>query len=242
MHRNREVIMKFIKIISFLTFILMSVIVGNLFASVTGTEPVLMVAGLLLIGALTAKQFPKNVLMLTWSDMSWADGSKNMGGLKTIAYFAPISSIDNFPELPANPSNEEEEVTLESVTGFTFLTSGLFYQFYSTQDTSEVVDEAQGEPDGMSFVHKGTIFHPGTKAEALAFAAKVNNTNMVFVLVEATGNMRVIGSKAFPAKCKASVASGKATADRKGVTIEIQSYGYTPAPLYTGPISLTPAV
>jgi hypothetical protein len=149
--------------------------------------------------------------------------------------------VDNFPELPADPATTEEEVTLESVTGFTFLITKCFLSGYATRETSEVVDEPQGEDDCQSFIHKAEIFFPGTKVEALAFAANVNNANMVFIFLESDGQRRVIGSKAHPAKCKVSVTTGKKTGDRKGMTLEISSYGYTPAPLYTGTIPLTPA-
>ena len=179
---------------------------------------------------------------MNFQNLEWADGTENMGGLKVTGYYAPIADVDNFPELPANPADAIEEVTLESVTGFTMLTTKQFFTLYSTMETSEVVDENQGEPDGQSFVHKASIFYPGTKVEALAFAKQVNNANMVFIFEESDGQRRVIGSKAFPAKCKPAFTTGKATADRKGMTLDIMSYGYTPAPLYTGTIPLTPAV
>lgn len=179
------------------------------------------------------------MMAFNFDDLEWADNTKNMGGLKTIGYYAPISEVDNFPELPANPSSAVEEVTLEGSPGFTFAVGKFFRKLYSTMETSEVKDEAQGELDGQSFKHSAEIFYPGTSASALAFAAAVNNSNMVFIFEEASGgNRRVIGSRAFPARCKPSFTTGKATADRKGMTLEIFSYGYTPAPLYDGVIRL----
>ena len=176
------------------------------------------------------------------TDLTWADGKVNMGGLKVIGYYALISDIANFPELPVNPASPEEEVTLESTTGFTFITGKNFLKIYSTQETASVISEPQGEVDGQSFVHKAKIFYPGSEAAAMAFMKAVNNANMVFVFEEASGGARrVVGSVAFPAKCKPSHTTGEKTADRKGMTIEIQSYGTTPAPFYTGAISLTPA-
>ena len=175
---------------------------------------------------------------MNYENLEWADGTPNMAGVKVTGYYAPIADVDNFPELPENPADVDEEVTLESVTGVTMQTTKNFLTLYSTQETSEVVDENQGEPDGQSFVHKATVFYPGNKANAMAFAKHVNNSNMVFIFEEATGSRRVIGSRAFPAKCKPSFTTGKATADRKGITIEIMSYGYTPAPFYTGAIPL----
>ncbi len=224
------------KILNLLTFVLMSIVSGLLFSQVTGVNPFIMVAGVMSLGFLPQ---PQGVLMFNWASLTWGDGVKNMGGLKTIGYFASVAEIDNFPELPTNPASTVEEVTLESVTGFTMLLANTFHELYSTMETSEVVDEPQGETDGMSFIHKATIFHPGTSVDAMAFAAQVNNAGMVFIFEEASGGARrVIGSKAFPAKCKVAVTTGKATADRKGITIEIMSYGYTPAPFYTGAIPL----
>ena len=218
----------------------MAIISGHLLASVSGIDPFLMVGAILSLGLMPQ---PQGVLMFNWASLTWGDGEKNMGGLKTIGYFAPVNDVLNFPELPADPQTAADEVTLESVIGFTMLTTKQFFELYSTMETAQVIDEPQGEPDGMSFVHKATMFYPGTKVDALAFAANVNNAGMVFILEEASGgNRRVIGSKAFPAKCKVTVDTGKATADRKGTSMEITSYGYTPAPLYTGTIPLTPAV
>ena len=227
------------KIINILTFALLAIVSGLIFSVAFDVHPVYTVGTVILTGLIPQ---PQGVLFFNWASMTWTDGAKNMGGLKTIGYFAPVADVLNFPELPAAPATAEEEVTLESVTGFTMKTGKRFWELYSTQETSEVTDEPQGEPDGMSFVHKAAIFFPGTSVEALAFAANVNNSNMVFIFEEASGtNRRVIGSVAFPAKCKVTATTGKATADRKGISMEIQSYGYTPAPLYTGTIPLTPA-
>lgn len=222
------------KTLNILTGLLMILFTGFIFAFVLGVSP-LFTIGALAVMSVLVPTLP-GVAMYNFASMTWADGEENMGGLQTIGYFAPIADVDNFPTLPTSPSSAAEEVTLEG--NFSFLTEKYFMKLYSTLETSEVVDENQGEYDGQSFVHKATIFYPGTKAEALAFAKAVNNSNMVFIFTESTGARRVIGSEAFPAKCKPSFTTGKATADRKGMTMEIQSYGYTPAPLYTGVIRL----
>lgn len=179
------------------------------------------------------------MMAFNFADMEWADGAKNMGGIQTIGYYAPVSEIDNFPALPANPVTAAQEVTLEASPGFTFLNSKFFRKLYSTMETAEVKDEVQGERDGKSFKHSAEFFFPGTSEEALAFAANANNTRMVFIFIEASGgNRRVIGSREFPAEVSCSFTTGKATADRKGMTVTVTSYGYTPAPLYDGVIRL----
>jgi len=172
-----------------------------------------------------------------FADLLWGDGLENMGGLKTIGYYALAADIEIWPSLPANPATAAQEVTLEG--HFRMKTDKHWYKLYSTMETNEMMDENQGEWDGQSFVQKATIFYPGTKADALGFAKLANNSNMIFIFEEMSGgNRRVIGSKGIPAKVKPSFTVGKATADRKGMTMEIQSYGYTPAPIYDGVIEL----
>lgn len=222
------------KTLNKITGLLMTLFSGFLFAFVLGVNPLFTIAALFTL-SFFMPVIP-GVAMYNFANMLWGDGNENMGGVKTIIYYAPIADIDNFPALPTSPATAEEEVTLEG--NFDFLAGKYFFKLYTTQETSEVVDENQGEVDGQSFVQKSTVFFPGTAAEALAFAKAVNNSNMVFVITESTGLRRVIGSEAFPAKCKPSFTTGKATADRKGMTMEIQSYGYTPAPIYNGVIRL----
>ena len=224
------------KKISLITSLLFTLIMGTLFASVIDQSVITVSAVLISLGSLPFAV--QGALFVAFSNLDWADGTENMGGLQVIGYYAPIADIDNFPLLPANPTTPTEEVTLESATGFTMKTDKVFLKIYSTLETSEVVDENQGEADGQSFVHKANIFYPGTSVEALSFAKGVNNSNMAFIFTQANGQRRVIGSRAFPARCKTNFTSGKATADRKGMTMEIYSYGYTPAPLYTGVILL----
>lgn len=177
-----------------------------------------------------------------WIDLSWEDGTSNMGGLQVTGYYSPVADFANIPLVFENPATLAESVTLDvSVEDFTFLTGKNFLSMYMTMETGEVEDEPQGELDGKSFKHKADFFFPGTKAEALGWAAKVNNAKMVFILIEANGQRRVIGSKAFPAAAQVKINTGKKTGDRKGMVIEVYSFGDTPAPIHDGLIPLTPA-
>lgn len=177
------------------------------------------------------------MMAFNFADLSWSDGAKNMGGIKTVGYYALIDDIDTFPELPTNPSSAAEEVTLDG--DFVMKSQKYFHKLYSTMETAEVKDEVQGERDGKSFKHTAEFFFPGTSDDALAFAANANNSKMVFIFEEASGgNRRVIGSVGLPAEVSCAFTTGKATADRKGMTVTVTSFGYTPAPLYDGVIHL----
>ncbi|HNS47041.1 MAG TPA: hypothetical protein PKH94_07365, partial [Bacteroidales bacterium] len=83
--------MKTFRIITSMLFILAVTVI---FASVTGFHPLWFAVPLL---ALSLVPKPKGIAMFNFADLLWGDGKENMGGLKTIGWYAPISSIDNFP-------------------------------------------------------------------------------------------------------------------------------------------------
>jgi len=231
--------MKILKIFFILTF---GFLLSSILAVGANLPIVPTFAAVAVAQAVVHFSMPKGVAFFNFASLTWADGAKNMGGLQVTGYYTTIDECTTIPELFASPSTAAEEVTLDhTTTPFAFETGGCFKELYMTLETSKVEDEPQGEIDGQSFVHKAELVYPGTSADALAFAAAVNNSKMLFIFKESDGQMRVIGSKAFPARCKVTVTTGAKTADRKGLTIEIFSYGYTPAPIYEGDIELTPA-
>ena len=125
---------------------------------------------------------------------------------------------------------------------FNFKPGKGFHKFYSTQDAGNVKSEGVGEIDGRSFKHMGSLFHPGTEDEAAGFASSINNASTIWVIVQADGKKRVIGSEAFPAKITSMVEdSGTKTEDRKGFSFTLESKGFTVAPIYTGAIKHKPS-
>lgn len=166
--------------------------------------------------------------MAEFTNLLHEDNADNMGGIQTIGYFIKESDIETHPPLADDTG---------SLTGnFTLKANKVWKKIYSTMDKGKVESPSQGENDGQSFKHSATIFHPGTKAETNAFMRMINNSNMVFIFLTPEGERQVVGSRAFPAKCKPSHTSGEKTADLKGMTMTIESYGNSPAPLYTGTI------
>lgn len=173
-------------------------------------------------------------------DLLHTDGSLNMGSIQVEAYYAPVGDFLVMPEVPNAPATLAEAAVIAS--NFTFKTGKCFKKMYITQDKGSVNDEIVGERDGKSFMNKLQAFHPGTKAEMLGFAALAANTGFIFIVVEADGQMRVIGSKAFPGKIDTgTITTSQTTAGLKGFTFEIGCASKTPAPIYTGTVALTPA-
>jgi hypothetical protein len=179
--------------------------------------------------------------MPNFDDLVWPDGSDNIGGTQVMHFYAPVVDFLNLPAITASPSTLAEMVTIS--TDITFKPARKFLKIYSTMDTGRVLDKLVGEFDGKSFEHAFEFFFPGTIAEALAIVTKFANSNMVFVAAEANGQKRIIGSRKFPAKLSvADVDTGAKTSERKGIKLKVESRGTTPAPIYTGVITLTPTI
>jgi hypothetical protein len=179
--------------------------------------------------------------MPNFDDLVWPDGSDNIGGTQVMHFYTSLASISTLPALPLSPLTLPEVVTISE--HILFYTGKKFFKLYSTMDTGRVVDKLVGEFDGKSFEHSFEFFFPGTLDMALAIVTKFANSNMIFIATEANGQKRLIGSKKFPAKISvADVDTGAKTADRKGIKMRVESRGTTPAPIYTGAITLAASI
>lgn len=176
---------------------------------------------------------PENIL--------WPDGQENMGSLRRLAYYARLSDIDSLPAVPDldDATSFADAVTLDG--NITFNSGAGWHKFYCTQDTGMLEDTIVGERDGKSYHSKIKLFHPGKRSELLGWQRVFANTDMVWLVQDAEGQYRVIGSDAFPAEVETAVNSIPETAEgRSGLTVEIGCASRGPAPIYSGVITLAP--
>lgn len=171
-----------------------------------------------------------------FTDMTWNDSLENMGGFTSIAYFAPWQDIEEWPTLPANPTTDEQMVTLEG--NFTMKTDKHFIQVYVSPATAELNANNQGETDGQSFRNEGEFFYPGSKVECRAFARKINNSRGVTILIDGDGDRTCIGTEMLPCFFKPTLNYGKVAADRKGLVVQFFQDHFVPGLIYKGSIPL----
>lgn len=177
-------------------------------------------------------------MAFAFGDLKFEDEPENMGGMTSSMYIAIGHDIDNWPALKANPTTDDEAVTL--VGAFTMKAAKFFFEVYATPDTAAMEPENQGEIDGQSFKQKGELFYPGTKKEAIAFCRKINNARGCIIGIDPnTGERYVIGSREKPVYFKPSVSTGKTAADRRGVKLEFSADSFVPFAFYEGPIPLS---
>lgn len=176
-------------------------------------------------------------LPVGFGPLKWACGSENMGGYKNRLLFIPSCSVSTIPELPAEITDADDLVT--AAGSFTFTTVGDKPIFiYATDKTVKLDAENQGDTDGQSFMQKGEFFHPGSKAEAAAFARKVNNTPGYIILEDANGVQYMVGSKGLPANIKTSFTGGGDRTDRKGFQFTFEADSFAPFVILGTPIDI----
>ncbi len=169
---------------------------------------------------------------VTPADIEWSAGSENIGGTTDKIWFAPKQDFadDGIPEVPSDPTTfASAAVAAGSVA---FKTGKGWFSMYVTRDTAGVTSESQGEIDGKSFLNKFVFTHPGNKKEVLGWCRWANNSDLIFMVREAGGSYRLMGSELF--SCKADTiapTTGVATADKKHVAVEVSYPSVSPAPI-----------
>lgn len=173
----------------------------------------------------------------TFHDLEWENEPENMGGFQIGCYIGICRDIESYPTLTANPSTDEEAILLQG--NYTMKADKSFIYMYTTPDTLTLKPENQGEVDGKSFKIKGELFYPGTKAECMAFARKINNARGVVIAVDTDGERVVVGDKGHPVYFTPNLDWGKKAADRRGMTITFESDSFCPGYKYNGAIPLS---
>jgi hypothetical protein len=112
------------------------------------------------------------------------------------------------------------------------------FTFYSTDDTSELQINQVGEPDGISFEMRLTVFNPGLKKKLLGFIAAAKNENLFLICQDNESQYYLLGDSIRAAKMVASegIGTGKATSDRKGANLTFVFKTNVPR-VYVGDVS-----
>lgn len=146
---------------------------------------------------------------------------ENMGGLAQNCIFGFWKDVLTWPTAPTNPANIEMDGAL---TGSVVMKpEKRAFLFYSTEDTSELKTPIVGEVDGKSFEMQLTIFNPGLKKKILGFMNSAKNENLFFIVQDSDGQWYLLGDSKRAAKFESGEGgTGKATTDRKGVTLNFK--------------------
>ena len=170
--------------------------------------------------------------VLELTDLLFAEGTENMGGLIGEIYAILASDVESITLAP-------DGVT---ATAIVLKAGKKFSRIYFTKDTGKVEDAEVGERDGGSFETSLSFFSPGNSATLLKLKKMFNNGGFIFVAMDAQGQMRIVGSKLYPAyREPGNITTGGTPTERRGGTFNFKAASNSPALIFTGTVTLEAA-
>jgi len=173
-------------------------------------------------------------------DLTHKSGSDNTPGIQQTVFYAPIEDIETLPKPDVDDSASDTGTFADLVTitkDIVMKPGKKFKSIYVTLEDGELKHEGQGETDSMSYKNSLEFAHPGTKPEQLGFAQWCKNSNLVFLVPEVDGQVRVLGTRAYPAKLTSAPGStGKKSTDGRKTTFNFHSSRKGPAPIFKGKV------
>lgn len=173
--------------------------------------------------------------MSLYADLNWAQGKKNLPGLKGVAYFINKKDITAWPILA-----EEGETAIKSSTyegNFTLIESAKWVKVDVIQRKNSLTSEPQGERESTTVLNKLSVKHAGTDEEAIALQRYGNRDDLVWLIQDMNNKkkFRVIGSEIFDTITKISLNLGSEATSEKATTIEVEATDEC-LPFYTGSV------
>jgi len=233
--------MKSSKIVSFLSFLILSVLIGSVFAHSLQVPPGPVIATVAGCGAALSfvPGLQLNILDVAVPLISLdSEAGCNIAGVSTDVYIALKNDIDAFPDFIENPANPGEVVTLAG--NYTLKAGKYWIRVQSPQEMNELLGECAGSTGSKFIKFAGKAVFSKVTKNALGMAYLLNNAQCIVVFKDlATSNMIALGNDDLPAQVSSSANWGKGFEDEKGVTFSIdwaacrpQVYEGTLAPLY----------
>lgn len=171
-------------------------------------------------------------------DLVHKSGSDNTPGIQQTIFYTTLDNIVTLP-LPDKDDSASDTGTFADLVTITkdIVVKKPLNSIYVTLEEGELKHESQGEIDSMSFKNVLEFAHPGSKPEVLGFAQWVKNNNIVFLVPEVDGQVRLLGHRAYPAKMTGAPGStDKKSGGAKKTTFTFQSSRKGPAPIFKGKV------
>lgn len=176
--------------------------------------------------------------------ITYPRGQYNPGGVSKV-WYAFIDDVATFPSL-ADPGTAITLASLvEYIDPITMKSGKQFQPLYCTLETGELKSQMVGQRDGHGFENSGMISFPGNTSDFLGFKAYAANTQLIIIVKEKNGVLRVLGDLDNPAEMEVvDDSSGAKIADPRASKVTMKASGSTPPPVYTLTMDalLTPAV
>lgn len=173
--------------------------------------------------------------MSLYADMNWAQGKKNLPGLKGVAYFINKKNIVKWPVLVDEGKTAAECSTYKG--DFELSEEAKWNKVDIIQRKNSLSSEPQGERESTTVLNKMSVKHAGTDEEAITLQRYGNRDDLVWLIQDMNNQTkyRVVGSSIFDTITKISLNLGSEATSEKATTIEVEATDEC-LPFYTGKI------
>lgn len=168
-----------------------------------------------------------------YTDIEFCQGSKSMPGVRDHFYYVRRRDIMVFPKPQGTEAASIKDVAVIK-DDFVLAEDAKFLKVSLVPNESEVTSESQGSYGSKTFLNKTPLVLPGTEEENTGFIAMLNNDDIVALVPQRNGKLRVLGNEAFQVGVNPSQGSGKSETDSNTTTVELSVTDEYPAPFYQG--------
>lgn len=170
-----------------------------------------------------------------YDNVDFCTGEVSLPGVRNHAYFIRKSDIVSWPKLPRNGAKTLEEVAV--YTGnFGLAADVKWNRIDLVPNESEPKSEQAGSYGSYHFTNSISLVLPGTAEKVTGLITELNNDDVVILVPQRDGKVRVFGSEAFTVEVKPSQAWGKGSGDANTTTIEVTVEDMAATPFYPGEI------
>ncbi|MGM9724320.1 MAG: hypothetical protein ACI3YG_09550 [Prevotella sp.] len=170
-----------------------------------------------------------------YDNVDFCPGEVSLPGVRNHAYFIRKSDIVSWPKLPRNGAKTLEEVAV--YTGnFGLAADTKWNKIDLVPNESEPKSEQAGSYGSYHFTNSISLVLPGTAEKVTGLITELNNDDVVILVPQRDGKVRVFGSEAFTVEVKPSQAWGKGSGDANTTTIEVTVEDMAATPFYPGEI------
>lgn len=170
-----------------------------------------------------------------YDNVDFCPGEVSLPGVRNHAYFIRKSDIVSWPKLPRNGAKTLEEVAV--YTGnFGLAADVKWNRIDLVPNESEPKSEQAGSYGSYHFTNSISLVLPGTAEKVTGLITELNNDDVVILVPQRDGKVRVFGSEAFTVEVKPSQAWGKGSGDANTTTIEVTCEDMAATPFYPGEI------
>lgn len=161
-------------------------------------------------------------------------GADNVPGTQLKAYYCPIDDLDTIPELSDSPADAAAAVTISG--NFVPKAGKGFHELYVSPRTGHITYEKSGPHDSENYISRYDASLPGASDAKEAFLRFAKNNNLIVLVPELSGDLRMFGSKKYPARIETVTGDhGTAEGDEgKATVLQFTHFGSGVAPKFTG--------